>query len=238
MVIATIVLGPERMAQAGRELGRLYGQYRVRWQKDVDEMTRELRRELETLQQEVEDIRQSAESEIKSAQAALEGAVDIKVGLDAADVSSDTSDAAAVSTPEPVEIDPLGGIADTPIDLDDTGFDGVDTETVDADVIAEPAPAESEPLGGVGDTPVDAVDDRDRTSNVVESSDGSATGLVEDEGREEIAQAQDDVDGTQEASDTTVTSLGSLAEPAAETESPDQTLVPSASDAKSDEVDR
>jgi sec-independent protein translocase protein TatB len=76
LVIATIVLGPERMAQAGRTLGRLYAQYRLRWQKDVDEMTRELRRELAMLQQEVEDIRQTAESEIKSAQAVLENVAD------------------------------------------------------------------------------------------------------------------------------------------------------------------
>ena len=77
LVIATIVLGPERMAQAGRTLGRLYAQYRIRWQRDVDEMTRELRRELAMLQQEVDDIRQAAESEIKTAQAALEGAVEV-----------------------------------------------------------------------------------------------------------------------------------------------------------------
>ena len=76
LVIATIVLGPERMAQAGRTLGRLYAQYRLRWQKDVDEMTRELRRELAMLQQEVEEIRQTAESEIKSAQAVLENVAD------------------------------------------------------------------------------------------------------------------------------------------------------------------
>ena len=54
LVIATVVLGPERMAQAGRTLGRLYAKYRIRWQKDVDEMTRELRRELALLQREVE----------------------------------------------------------------------------------------------------------------------------------------------------------------------------------------
>jgi sec-independent protein translocase protein TatB len=76
LVIATIILGPERMAQAGRTLGRLYAQYRLRWQKDVDEMTRELRRELAMLQQEVEEIRQTAESEIKSAQAVLENVAD------------------------------------------------------------------------------------------------------------------------------------------------------------------
>ena len=77
LVIATIVLGPERMAQAGRMLGQLYAQYRLRWQKDVDEMTRELRRELAMLQQEVEDIRQTAESEIKTAQTALESAANV-----------------------------------------------------------------------------------------------------------------------------------------------------------------
>ena len=69
LVIATVVLGPERMAQAGRTLGRLYARYRLRWQKDVDEMTRELRRELALLQQEVDQIKQTAESEIKTAQA-------------------------------------------------------------------------------------------------------------------------------------------------------------------------
>lgn len=68
MVIATVVLGPERMAQAGRALGRLYAQYRYRWKKDVDEMTRELRRELTMLQQELDDIKQAAEGEIKATQ--------------------------------------------------------------------------------------------------------------------------------------------------------------------------
>src|SRR3990170_7557722 len=81
LVIATVVLGPERMAQAGRTLGRLYAQYRLRWQKDVDEMTRELRRELAMLQQEVEEIRHTAESKIKTAQTALESAVQSEVDL-------------------------------------------------------------------------------------------------------------------------------------------------------------
>jgi len=81
MVIATIVLGPERMAQAGRTLGRLYAQYRFRWQKDVDEMTREFRRELAMLQRELEDIRQATESEIKTTQDALQDAVDVKEDL-------------------------------------------------------------------------------------------------------------------------------------------------------------
>jgi Sec-independent protein translocase protein TatA len=103
LVIATIVLGPERMAQAGRMLGRLYAQYRLRWQKDVDEMTRELRRELAMLQQEVEGIRQTAENEIKTAQTAIESVADIKLVPDAADKDSDTSQPAVAAAPEPVE---------------------------------------------------------------------------------------------------------------------------------------
>jgi Sec-independent protein translocase protein TatA len=83
LVIATVVLGPERMAQTGRQLGQLYAQYRTRWQKDVDEMTRELRRELEVLQNEMDEIRQSAESEIKAAQDAFENVIDTKIDLEA-----------------------------------------------------------------------------------------------------------------------------------------------------------
>jgi Sec-independent protein translocase protein TatA len=98
LVIATIVLGPERMAQAGRTLGRLYGQYRIRWQKDVDEMTREFRRELEMLQQEVEEIRQSAESEITAAQTALEGALSTKIDLDP--LAVDVAGAKSGATPD------------------------------------------------------------------------------------------------------------------------------------------
>ncbi len=83
LVIATVVLGPERMAQAGRTLGRLYAQYRRRWQRDVDELTRELRRELAMLQQELEEIRQTAEGEVKTVQAELESVVDTQIDLDA-----------------------------------------------------------------------------------------------------------------------------------------------------------
>ncbi len=82
LIIATIVLGPERMAQAGRVLGRYYGQYRHRWKKDVDEMTRELRRELNMLQQELDQVRQAAESEVKATQDALENVVDLKIAPD------------------------------------------------------------------------------------------------------------------------------------------------------------
>jgi sec-independent protein translocase protein TatB len=92
LVIATIVLGPERMAQAGRTLGRLYAKYRFRWQRDVDEMTRELRRELAMLQKEMDEIRHAAESEIKTAQAALESAVDTQIDLDAVATKNDLPD--------------------------------------------------------------------------------------------------------------------------------------------------
>jgi Sec-independent protein translocase protein TatA len=83
LVIATIVLGPERMAEAGRTLGRLYAQYRHRWQRDVDELTRELRRELTVLQQELEEIRQTAEDEIQTVQATVQDVMDTEIDLDA-----------------------------------------------------------------------------------------------------------------------------------------------------------
>jgi Sec-independent protein translocase protein TatA len=103
LIIATIVLGPERMAQAGRTLGRLYAQYRLRWQKDVDEMTRELRRELAMLQQEVEEIRQTAESEIKTAQATIESVVDTQVIQDTAVKDSDTTQSGVASVTDSTE---------------------------------------------------------------------------------------------------------------------------------------
>jgi len=84
LIIATVVLGPERLAQAGRTLGRLYARYRLRWQKDVDELTREFRQELTALQQELEEIRQAAESEMETTQAALEGVVNTQIDVDAA----------------------------------------------------------------------------------------------------------------------------------------------------------
>jgi Tat protein translocase TatB subunit len=74
LVIATIVLGPERMARAGRMLGRLYAQYRTRWQRDVDDMTRELQRELQMLQQEMDEIRQAAENEFRATEAEIKAA--------------------------------------------------------------------------------------------------------------------------------------------------------------------
>ena len=114
LVIATIVLGPERMAQAGRTAGRLYAQYRLRWQKDVDEMTRELRRELAMLQQEVEEIRQTAESEIKSAQVVLENVADAVDGeikdtqtalKGVVELEDDAAAPAAVDAAAPVAVD-------------------------------------------------------------------------------------------------------------------------------------
>ena len=121
LVIATVVLGPERMAQAGRTLGRLYARYRLRWQKDVDEMTRELRRELALLQQEVDQIKQTAESEIKTAQTALEQAVsadiDVAPATDTTDTASTRTDGeqerpqvADASGQEPGSSPPLTGI--------------------------------------------------------------------------------------------------------------------------------
>jgi hypothetical protein len=62
----------------------------------VDEMTRELRRELALLQQEVDQIKQTAESEIKSAQAAVEQAVspdiDLAPNRDATDTAQTRTD--------------------------------------------------------------------------------------------------------------------------------------------------
>lgn len=103
LVIATIVLGPERMAQAGRTLGRLYAQYRTRWQRDVDEMTRELRRELDVLQREMEEIRQTAEKEIKTAKNAFESAVDTTIDLDATGADTEAARSGKVSDREPPE---------------------------------------------------------------------------------------------------------------------------------------
>jgi sec-independent protein translocase protein TatB len=107
LVIATIVLGPERMAQAGRTLGRLYAKYRYRWQKDVDEMTRELRRELAMLQKELDEIRHTAEDEIKTAQSALKSAVDTQIDLDAVTTKGDLPDAqdktSATEAPHPAQ---------------------------------------------------------------------------------------------------------------------------------------
>jgi Tat protein translocase TatB subunit len=102
LVIATIVLGPERMAQTGRMLGRLYAQYRTRWQRDVDELTGELRRELEELQQEMEEIRQATEKEIRTAQDAFESVIDTKIDLEGIGGDSDTGRPSADADTEPI----------------------------------------------------------------------------------------------------------------------------------------
>jgi Tat protein translocase TatB subunit len=101
LVIATIVLGPERMAQTGRMLGQLYAQYRTRWQRDVDEMTRELRRELEVLQDEMNEIRQTAESEFKAAQNAFQDVIDSDLDLEGTDKQPETARSSTESSIEP-----------------------------------------------------------------------------------------------------------------------------------------
>lgn len=118
LIIATIVLGPERMAEAGRVLGRYYAQYRYRWKKDVDEMTRELRQELAMLQQELDQVRQAAESEVKAAQDALESTMDVEI-------DSDVQDSSAEPAPETSDREPIP------------------TEAI-ADKAKEPVPAETE----------------------------------------------------------------------------------------------
>lgn len=150
LVIATIVLGPERMAQAGRTLGRLYAQYSLRWKKDVDEMTRELRRELAMLQQEVEEIRQSAESEIKSAQAVLEDVVDtvdgeIK-GTQAAlegvvKLEGDAAADAAADADAPADAPAEGELS---VAAEDGGLEQPSTDAApnEGDVVEAPAEAE------------------------------------------------------------------------------------------------
>jgi sec-independent protein translocase protein TatB len=130
LIIATIVLGPERMAQAGRLLGRYYAQYRYRWKKEVDEMTRELRRELLLLQRELDEVRQAAESEVKSAQAML----------------SIADEAAGADAPEE-RIAPVQADAPTPKASDrepiptETGKDEADAPPLDAN---EPGPSATE----------------------------------------------------------------------------------------------
>ena len=126
LVIATIVLGPERMAQTGRTLGQLYAQYRLRWQKDVDEMTRELRRELEVLQTEMDEIRQTAESEIKAAQNAFEGIVGSEIDLDAPGKQPDSA---------PPSTDPIAKSSDTtdpPTQSDESTSTKVNTGEVES----------------------------------------------------------------------------------------------------------
>jgi sec-independent protein translocase protein TatB len=169
MVIATIVLGPERMAQAGRTLGRLYAQYRVRWQRDVDEMTRELRRELEMLQQEVEEIRQTAESEIKSAQAIVQDAVD------AVDTEIRDTQTALKGTQAAVEsaVDAVGDeIEETQAVLKRVTEvqEEQEADLVDKEALAEPADDVSPRIGvDVGSGEVDEADAQEQGRELVSS---------------------------------------------------------------------
>lgn len=64
-VIAIVVLGPERMVQTARSLGRLYARWRSGWGREVEEMTRELRREIAKLQHEMDQIRREAQEPLK-----------------------------------------------------------------------------------------------------------------------------------------------------------------------------
>jgi Sec-independent protein translocase protein TatA len=159
LVIATIVLGPERMAQAGRALGRLYAQYRLRWQKDVDEMTRELRRELAMLQQEVDEIRSTAETEIRTAQAVLEEAVDEIEHLPGKQDDAAKSGTAAVGVVTakteavPEEKKPFPDEVDAPVEAESSQKDetpieveaAVDMEQEESSTVRSPAPADAEP---------------------------------------------------------------------------------------------
>jgi Sec-independent protein translocase protein TatA len=160
LVIATIVLGPERMAQAGRTLGRLYGQYRIRWQKDVDEMTRELRRELEMLQHEVEEIRQSAESEITAAQTALEGVLgtEIDLGLDPATPKAGDATSGARSDAQPNdEIAPLAPEQERASDGEDptAAMASSTDDRVPASDAPDPLAVNSSPIENTDDSSVE-----------------------------------------------------------------------------------
>jgi sec-independent protein translocase protein TatB len=101
LVIAIIVLGPERMATTGRSLGRLYARYRSRWQRDVDEMTRELRQELSVLQMELDEIRQTTENEIQATQSVIEKTVNTEIDLDTTLLSSQETASSADSATQP-----------------------------------------------------------------------------------------------------------------------------------------
>ncbi len=113
LIIATVVLGPERLAQAGRTLGRLYARYRLRWQKDVDELTREFRQELTAMQKELEEVRQTTEDEIRTTQAALQSTID-------------TTASTGAVIPEIHLPDKRDGVARTQAVEDSDAADGID----------------------------------------------------------------------------------------------------------------
>ncbi|RMF30299.1 MAG: hypothetical protein D6759_12200 [Chloroflexi bacterium] len=64
LILAIIVLGPERTVEVAREAGRLYRMWSRRWQTDWEELSQEFHQELEQVQQEVEKVRQETEREI------------------------------------------------------------------------------------------------------------------------------------------------------------------------------
>jgi len=65
LILAIIVLGPERTVEVAREAGRLYRMWSRRWQMDWEELSQEFRQELEQVQQEVEKVRRETEQEIQ-----------------------------------------------------------------------------------------------------------------------------------------------------------------------------
>ena len=76
LIVATVVLGPERMAKVGRTLGRRYAQFRKSVQGDRDEMLGDIREELAMLHHELDGIRQTTEGEIRTTQAELQSTID------------------------------------------------------------------------------------------------------------------------------------------------------------------
>lgn len=104
LVIALVVLGPERMVETSRALGRLYARWRQGWGKEVEEMTLELRREIARLQHEMSEIRREAERPIKMLMATEIPLESSKGQSNEPDQSS--QEIAQDSTSEPEEMDP------------------------------------------------------------------------------------------------------------------------------------
>jgi len=104
IIIALVVLGPERMVETSRTLGRLYARWRQGWGKEVEEMTLELRREIARLQREVDEIRREAERPLKMLMA-TEIPLDPKERR-AGEPSRSKQEIAQDSTSEPGETEP------------------------------------------------------------------------------------------------------------------------------------
>lgn len=158
LVIAIIVLGPERMATTGRSLGRLYARYRSRWQRDVDEMTRELRQELSMLQMELDEIRQTTENEIQATQSVIEKTVNTEIDLDTTLLSSQETASSADSTTQPtVEELPEAEVSGTVVPPEPTPETPVSEVKVDPEDAESPEPAVAPAAGalatGEGDKP-------------------------------------------------------------------------------------